>query len=265
MALLAIFHRFMDNYDDEEAQLALISELMALRAEYAIQHACDGFDITLKEAIRLIQSSDLSELDQNRKRILSAAFDNLIDFSVAEEYQMLADLQDVDSDDPEEEENEDYEVIFRKYNKQYAYTENNDIEYALIIAASLMNTKSTTILTYMTQGDERVRAWHRQYEGFSAPKASFPAWLIPPIEHQCRCFLIEDDIVAKMDVQAGKKHGLEMPVWFNPTFKESVALGGRIFSDEHPYFQIDERHFKRLKAIADNIKKKYFSGEKKSS
>ena len=48
-----------------------------------------------------------------------------------------------------------------------------------------------------------------------------------------------------------------MPDWFNRTFKESVALGGRIFSDEHPYFQVDERHVGRLNAIAKRIKAKY--------
>ena len=51
----------------------------------------------------------------------------------------------------------------------------------------------------------------------------------------------------------------EMPEWFNRTFKESVANGGRIFSDEHPYFQVDTQHYDKLSEIASNIKKKYLS------
>lgn len=106
-------------------------------------------------------------------------------------------------------------------------------------------------------GDERVRPWHLQYEGYSAPRSQFPSWLIPPIEHQCRCFLVEDTKSTLMaDVQAAKKP--QMPDWFDRTFKESVANGGRIFSDEHSYFQIDKRHVKRLGKISDMIKAIYF-------
>ena len=50
-----------------------------------------------------------------------------------------------------------------------------------------------------------------------------------------------------------------MPDWFNRTFKESVALGGRIFSDEHPYFQVEEQFDERLHEIAQRIKDKYFN------
>lgn len=253
----------MDAYGDEEAQLAIIEELMALRAEYAIGYACDGFGVTLDEAIELLHSSEeQSETDLNRKSILRAAFENLVDFAVAEEYQMLNDLPDIDSEELSEEDVEDFEDIFKRFNKKYAKVENEDIEYALIVAASLVTVKNTTILTYMTQGDERVRPWHRQYEGFSAPKSSFPAWLVPPIEHQCRCFLIEDDVVGEINVQASTQaSGGKMPEWFNPTFKESVAFGGRIFSDEHPYFQIDSQHIEKLASIADNIKQKYLNAK----
>ena len=125
----------------------------------------------------------------------------------------------------------------------------------MIIAAYLSTIREDTALMYMTQGDERVRPWHLQYEGFTAPKSRFPAWLIPPIEHHCRCYLIEDTATVIASVQASAIP--EIPDWFNRTFKESVALGGRIFSDEHPYFQVDERHVGRLNAIAKRIKAKY--------
>jgi hypothetical protein len=50
----------------------------------------------------------------------------------------------------------------------------------------------------------------------------------------------------------------QMPDWFNKTFKESVAKGGRIFSDEHPYFTIDKADMEMLTKITTKIKEKYF-------
>lgn len=265
LALLAVFNRYVDAHGDEEARLALAEELMALRADYAVRHACDGFGMTLEEAIELLQATDkLSEHDIDRKKILAAAFDNLVDFSVAEEYQMLTELPEEwdEGNEDDDEEDEENLKIFKTYNHRYARIENSDIEYAMMVAASLVSVRNTAILTYMTQGDERVRPWHRQYEGVTAPKSSFPAWLVPPIEHQCRCYLIEDDVMDQIGVQAALKSPseLKMPDWFNRTFKECVAFGGRIFSDEHPYFQIDVQHFDRLKDISDRIKEKYFNG-----
>ena len=261
MALLAIFKRFISHRDDEGAKLAILEELMAKRADYAVRYACDGFGISYEEALELLKSTDeLSELDTERRKILLAAFDNLVDFSVAEEYQMMMDLPEEDEDEDEDE--DEFVAVFVEYNHRYAKVENSDIEYAMMVAASLITVKNTTILTYMTQGDERVRPWNRQYEGVTAPKSSFPAWLIPPIEHMCRCYLIEDDVMDSLQVQAAKKSpaGLKMPDWFNPTFKESVALGGRIFSDEHPYFQVDPEHNATLQLISKRIKNVYFNG-----
>lgn len=238
---------------------------MALRASYLIGHALKGFNFTLDEAIELIRNTDgLSERDRARRNVIIAAIDNLVDFAVAEEYQMLEDyLEELETDedengDDDELSDDDPYPIFRTYNLRYASVENLDVEYAMAVAAGLVDVRPTTLLTYMTQGDERVRPWHLQYEGYTYPKSSFPEWLIPPIEHMCRCYLVEDTLDAKMPVVAGKK--LEIPDWFNPTFKESVAMGGRIFSDEHPYFKIAPEHNSTLQNIAARIKSKYFNG-----
>lgn len=262
-ALLVIFEHLMATDSDEDGRLEILEELMALRAEHLIGHACRGFGLTLEEAIEILKNTDgLTELEAARRDVLVAAVENLVDFAVAEEYQMLSDLPEEEEGEPDETDEDEIDeeilTIFSRYNKQYARVENGDAEYAMIIAGGIYALSSTTILTYMTQGDERVRPWHLQYEGFSAPKNRFPAWLIPPIEHQCRCFLIEDSI--ENSVKADTKK-LEMPDWFNPTFKESVALGGRIFSDEHPYFQVDIEHNVKLQLIAQHIKAKYLNGE----
>lgn len=242
-----------------------LEDLMEARADFAIRHALDGFGIDFEEALKLInEADDLTSEQIVQRTVIMAAVDNLVEFSVAEEYQMADDMAELEDSLSEEEieEMEDeewwefYLPVFSKFNDRYAQTENMDIEYAMIMAAYLSALRDETILTYMTMGDERVRPWHLQYEGYSAPKSQFPAWLIPPIEHQCRCYLVEDSASIMGSIKAASTP--EMPDWFNRTFKESVAFGGRIFSDEHPYFQVDERHVGRLNAIANRIKAKYF-------
>ncbi len=258
-ALLAVFTRFIESLTSDSDSQEILEELMDLRADFLIQHALSGFDIDYDEALEMLRNADGLTDEQSAKRnVIVAAVDNLIDFAVAEEYQMARELPSLDDDEYGE---DDYEEIFERYNKRYAEVENSDAEYAMIIAAGLIGVADNTMLTYMTQGDERVRPWHLQYEGFSAPKSQFPAWLIPPIEHQCRCYLVEDNIVGKIsDVKDAVVKVPTMPDWFNRTFKESVALGGRIFSDEHPYFTIDSRDEDSLHDIAKRLKEKYMNG-----
>lgn len=262
--LLALFNRFVQSMTDHDGEWESLEELMAARADIALQRAFDGFGISYDDALALIRNADGLDNEQLAQRnTVLAAVDNLVDFSVAEEYQMADDMAELEASLSEEEseqmEYEDwleyYMPVFSKFHDRYMRTENQDIEYAMIVAAYLSSLREETVLMYMTMGDERVRPWHLQYEGFTAPKSSFPAWLIPPIEHQCRCYLIEDTSSVVSSIKASKNP--EMPEWFNRTFKESVALGGRIFSDEHPYFQVDERHVGRLNAIARKIKLKY--------
>ena len=270
LAIVAAFQKFVDRVlqgrdpDDE------FEELVRLRAESCMRHAFSGFGYEWDEALELIRNKeDLSLLEQEKRAVLLAAVDNIVDFATAEEYQMMSELPDLDETEEDAGEHEDGEdeiddeekmeawlAICAKYNNRYAHTENQDVEYAMIVAAAYISFSSESTLMYMTMGDERVRPWHLQYEGFTAPKSSFPAWLIPPIEHGCRCYLVDEHHDSMMSsVQALKEP--EMPEWFNPTFKESVAQGGRIFSDEHPYFSIDRRHINRLREIAEKVKSKY--------
>lgn len=234
------------------------------RAEIGIKHALDGFGISFDDAVELMRNAtNLTDEQREQRDIIIAAVDNIVDFSVAEEYQMadeFPEIEDIEDEELAEELMDELEAIFTKYNKTYATTENLDIEYAMIVAAALSRYGNDTILMYMTMGDNRVRPWHRQYEGFTAPKSSFPAWLIPPIEHRCRCFLIEDTVSAFGKINAKIDDIPTPPEWFNPTFKESVALKGRIFSDEHPYFQIEAQHEDKLLDIAQRIKTKFKYG-----
>lgn len=238
---------------------------MAARADFAIRHAFDGFGIEYDEALWVLRHADkLTDEQRVQRDILLAAVDNLVDFSVAEEYQLAEEVAEVeelyDYEDEEELEYLDELVVSlcHKYNNRYAFVENMDIEYAMIIASYLSKLADNTTLMYMTMGDERVRPWHLQHEGFTASKSQFPGWLIPPIEHQCRCFLVEDSATSIFsEIQAKYNQVPEIPEWFDMTFKESVSQGGRIFSDEHPYFNVDSRQIEKLQEISDRIKAKY--------
>lgn len=241
---------------------------MTERAKRLIRHALKGIGLSHARALELMNSSEegLSEYERNLRTSLLAAFDNLADFAVVEEYQMANELPDWNDlfseyDDDEEEDDDEFVKVFAKYNKRYARVENLDVMYAMIIAARFAKIHNSTILIYTTQGDERVRPWHADWEGFEAPKESFPEWLIPPIEVACRCFLVEDTANGSIfdatpaQVQASVAQP-QMPFWFNRTYKESVAKGGRIFSDEHPYFQVDAINAERLREISERIKQK---------
>lgn len=245
-------------YASEDNAEELFEQLVSLRADFAIQNAIRGFGMEYDEALELVRYFDarkLSKEEKKKRRILIAAIDNLVDFATAEEYQMLTEI-------PEEydlEDEHDLDLLLalcHKYNKVYADVENADALYAMQVAAIIGLMADTATLTYMTQQDERVRPWHRQYEGFTALKSKFPEWLVPPIEHGCRCYLIDSTpgVLAKQS----DTDTLEMPEWFNPTFKESVAFEGKIFSEEHPYFKIPKDDTKALKKIAKTIKSRYY-------
>ena len=165
---------------------------MDLRSEFAFNHAIKGFGMDFEKALDLLRNHNdgLTKMEKEQRNVLVAALDNLVDFAVAEEFQMFANLPD-DLDIDDEEDIKEAESVFYRYNNIYSSIENGDIEYAMGVAAGWVSYSENTVLTYMTQGDNRVRPWHLALEGTSYRKANFPAWLIPPIEHGCRCFLVK--------------------------------------------------------------------------
>lgn len=267
--MLLLFKKYLKSRSIAD-QWENLEAIMTQRARNLVRHAVNGLGISYKRALELMDASpeDLTEYERNIRTSLLAAFDNLADFAVVQEYQMADELPEwndefADEDEEDEDEMEGFVKVFKKYNHRYARVENLDVMYAMIIAARYAKFHEGTMLIYMTQGDERVRPWHLDWEGFEAPKESFPEWLIPPIEVACRCFLVEDSTFgeveiydkASTDVQAAVAQP-QMPFWFDRTFKESVAKGGRIFSDEHPYFQVDAMNVERLREISERIKQK---------
>lgn len=261
LAIFKIFQKFLRDYGNMESREDLLEEMMRLRFEFAFNHAVRGFNMDFEEALALIRNTNdgLSQLEQEQRKVLLAALDNLVDFAVAEEYQMAEHLPET-WDEEDEESMEDCYDVFEKYNDTYAEIENGDIEYALGIAAGWVRVSFDTVLVYMTQGDERVRPWHLALEGTAYRKSEFPSWLIPPIEHGCRCFLVEEgadmlDESRVADVMMATKQ--DIPDFVSPVFRDSVCTGGKIFGAAHSYFKVKKKDKKKLRAIADKIKKEW--------
>lgn len=229
LLILDAFRRMVYNAENSAERLEVFDDIITLRASFLIDSALEGLRIDFDRAMELLQAKNLhlTRREELERDALVSAFDNLIDFAVAEEVAMMQELPD----ELDLAEMESYEAICRKYNETYAEVENFQVLHAAMVASFWMGTSDETIITFNTQSDERVRPWHLSYDGVSYPKSQFPPELIPPIEWACRCYLTADGFGY---VSASV---LKPEIKVNPIFAESLATGGRIFSDAHPYFR----------------------------
>lgn len=250
LPVLAAFHRLMDSLEDSAESWRVMEEIILLRTASLYSRVLEGLHMDFDRALGLLRNhNEFTTLQEKEERdILVAAIDNLVEFAAAEEYAMMTGVLE----QSENEEPEDYEGICEKYNLTYADTENEQVLYAAGIAGWWINQSSGTLITYMTQGDERVRDTHLALEGLTYPKSDFPSDLIPPIEWGCRCYLLSDGNEAS--VSASLKDDYRKKV--NPVFAESLAMKGRIFSGAHPYFTSGFRKNARIQTIVKQIKNK---------
>lgn len=207
----------------------------------------EGLKLDFDRALDLLRNrNEFTALKEKEQRdILVAAIDNLVDFAAAEEFTMLDELSE-ETDEGRQEE------ICKKYNLYHAEAENDEVLRAAGIAGWWIGQAADALITYMTQGDERVRDSHLALEGLSFPKRDFPPGLVPPIEWGCRCYLVSDGY--DFPALAALKTDWRKEV--NPVFSESLATGGRIFSPAHPYFTLDFQKHSRMQQIAREIKDK---------
>lgn len=209
-----------------------------------------GLALDFDEALSILRNHNnfTTERERQQHEILVAAIDNLIDFAASEEITMISEL-------PEEVDEEclhDYETICEQYNLTYAEAENEQVLFAAKMAAWWMTVNAESVITYMTQGDERVRPWHLSLEGVSYRKSGFPAELIPPIEWGCRCYLIANGFAAvRASLSIDKCRSM-----VDPVFRESLATGGRIFTDAHRYFDVPLPEF--AQKIVKRLKSKFY-------
>ena len=230
LLILNAFRRMIYNYENSADRMDIFADMVAYRASALMDRALEGLNIDFDTALELLQSKNLhlTARDELERDIVIAAFDNLIDFATAQQFAMMQELPD----ELDLNEMEGYEVICQKYNETYAIVENDQVLQAAIIASFWIRTSSESMITFNTQRDERVRELHASFDGLSYKKSEFPPELIPPIEWACRCYLTADSY--------GSVFGsiLRPEPKVNPIFKESLATGGRIFSNSHAYFKL---------------------------
>ena len=238
------------NWENSAEREEIIEDIIALRCSFLVDRALRGLRIDFEEALNILRNhnSFTTERERQQHEILVAAIDNIVDFAAAEEIAMLEEL-------PEEIDEAgigDYEAICERYNYTYAETENEQVYFAAKMAAWWMTVNEESVITYMTQADERVRPWHLSLEGISYRKSEFPPELIPPIEWGCRCYLVANGF-------ASVRASLSIDRWkskVDPVFRESLAVSGRIFSDAHRYFK--KPLPKYAKAIVKRLKSKFY-------
>ena len=224
------FRRLLFNWEDSAERRDIIEEIITLRASFLIDRALTGLRLDLDRALEILRRHNdfTTERERQKRDLLVAAIDNLIDFAAAEEFAMMQELPE----ELDETEMDEYEALCEQYNFTYAEAENGQVSHAAGIAAWWLTVDAQSVVTYMTQGDERVRAWHLSHEGVSYPKREFPSELIPPIEWGCRCYLTAEGFGAVY----GAVQAEELRQRVDPVFRESLATGGRIFSAAHRYF-----------------------------
>lgn len=245
--LYAAFRRLVEHWADSAERPSALEELVALRAGSLVERVLSGLGLDLERALEILARRDdfPSQQERERRDILVAGLENMIDFAAAEEWSMCREL-------PEELHEEEYELcdgIFDRYNGRRAAQENLDVQFAASMAAWWITLSPELMLTFTTQGDERVRPGHAALEGVSYPKHEFPAELIPPIEYGCRCYLTPTGAAAVAGAAVVDTTEID------PVFGESLCRGGRIFSAAHPYF----RHPlpPALQRYVDTVKQKF--------
>lgn len=225
------FMRLLEHWDNSAESLEILTDIITRRSASLIERVLDGLSLDFDRALVLLRNHNdfTTHTEREQRDILVAAIDNLVDFAAAGQYTLLRELPE----QPDGNRYDEYEDICRRYNLTWAMQENEDVHYAAVMAAWWITVSSDTMLTFMTQGDERVRPWHEALEGVSYPKREFPSELIPPIEYACRCYLVAEGFGSVVGALPEGKPSFAV----HPVFRESLCTGGRIFSGEHPYFR----------------------------
>ena len=250
LLILTAFRHLVNSLEDSAEAWQVMEEIITLRTASLYSCILEGLKLDFDRALELLRNhNDFITIQEKEQRdILIAAIDNLVDFAAAEQFAMMNDVRKVAAGTG----NKDYEKICEKYNLTYAETENEEALYAAGIAGWWLNQSSEALITYMTQGDERVRESHQVLEGLTFPKNAFPAGLIPPIDWRCRCYLLSDGNEAYVQASIKTDHLKKV----NPVFRESLAKKGRIFSESHPYFTSAFRKNRKIQTIIQKLKDK---------
>ncbi|MDF7809924.1 DUF935 family protein [Hymenobacter sp. YC55] len=117
-------------------------------------------------------------------------------------------------------------------------------EYEHAVAGAQMASKWASfdegaVLQYRTVGDDLVRPEHRKWDNITLP-ASHPWWQshYPPNDWNCRCDAVE---VVDDEHQLSSAEQLQDMPEVPALFSHNVGTTGKLFADEHPYFQVPKK------------------------
>lgn len=249
--ILRAFEDALELVANKEEDLWYVIEVLAeIRARYLFSIVSDEMMLSYEYAIKLVHehiNKNKDEVENQRALVLVSAIENLVDFATCQQYKMMASLpEDIIVGD------EEIEAIFYRYNSLYSEVENGTVEQAAKMAFLWSVLDDDVVMQYTTQRDERVRYEHAALDGIKYTKSNFPPELIPPIDYNCRCFLVETGERVSSESQMGNL--VYWSPFVNNIFKESLATGGRVFNGYHPYFDIDDdSDVEKLDEIKENI------------
>ncbi|MDR2890348.1 MAG: hypothetical protein LBV18_01885, partial [Alistipes sp.] len=131
--IFASFLDLLDRWDNSAESLEVITDIITRRTAFLVERVLDGMGLDFDEALSLLRGHNdfTTAADRQKRDILVAAIENLVDFAAAEEYSMLMEL-------PEELDEScigDYERVCERYNLTWAAQENGDVFHAAKMAA----------------------------------------------------------------------------------------------------------------------------------
>lgn len=262
--LIKAFEEALDEIEGKEDDIwYVISVLSEVRFKYLMRIVSDELFLSYEHAIKILNENvkkNRDEVNDNKALVLIAAMENLLAFSVCEQYQMMSDMpEDIYIDEFEETE---AEKTFYKYNGVFASVENNVVAQSAIVAYAWSRFDNREMLQYTTQRDERVRHSHQILDGYVAPKDSFPSDMIPPIDYNCRCFLVSTGNTSE-DFEAEPSYYRErrelIKETSSPVFAESLATYGAIFGSSHNYFKVKSEHVDNIDEIMASIQDNFLN------
>jgi hypothetical protein len=134
------------------------------------------------------------------------------------------------------------------FNNNYLRAEHQYVVQTAIMAHK-WETMDAQYLEFTTVGDSHVRASHKLFDKFTALKTD-PIWkrLYTPLDWGCRCTVIPG--VAKnvsKEYDSDWANKVVDPLVKGTIFDNNAALTGKVFTDKHPYFRMNETKVKGLK------------------
>ncbi len=228
-------------------------------ADKLLQGVYDGFGDTptglqqkIQEARKVGNRDLLKELTEQQE-VLIGLRENVFKFSAAKTYEQQKQLRALLFENgkikPFNEFKKEAEKIVKVINETWLKTEyQNAINQAISAkeySVYIEEKKDFPNLKYKTQEDEKVRGSHRILNNTIRPvDDSFWAAYYPPIDWNCRCFVVQ---VSGRDTRnvITKENESELNDLVPEYFKFNAWLDKIVFGSKHPYFNVSNEEKRR--------------------